>query len=125
MSVAHDVMEGAAVFRRKSRGILGIDQIEGDDLLHYILQGLKHRAVRKVIFAPFGFQEFRDEAVVDVVKIGVHGDHLPRRQDLAGVAGRQNGGDLELPGQEGHMAGGTAGVGDDGRGLGHDGDIFG
>ncbi len=72
-----------------------------------------------------GLQQFGNDAGVDVIIICVHRHFLARLQNLGGDAGIEDGRHLEFPGQKRHMAGGAAGVGNDGRGLGHNRYIFG
>ena len=64
MCKSHDVMQGAAVLRRKRGFVLGVDEVQGHDLLHHRFEGLKDRAVRQVVRGGARRQEFRDQALI-------------------------------------------------------------
>ena len=64
-------------------------------------------------------EERRHLARVDITVARVHGDKLPRRNGAGGCFGVEQGRHPQLARERGHVAGGAAGVGDDGLGLGH------
>ena len=93
-----EVMEGPAEIRGKFRGP-GVHQVQGQDELGHLLQGLIDRGVFQVGFPErLVVQQFRPPPLIDAAGVGVHRDDLTRGKGLGSHPGIQKGGDGKFPG---------------------------
>ena len=124
MAVAGEIVQGRAAGRGEFRG-LGIDQIQGDDVLGDPLQLFVDRGPFHVGLVLFdGGQQFVDRSLVDPARIGVH-RHLHARRDLVQHRlGADDGRHVELAGQRRHVAADAPRLDNDGAAGAHDHHIF-
>jgi len=103
---------------------LGIEEIEGDDVVEHPSQQPVFGGVFEELFLDqVEVVTFADIAAIDHVAGGVEGDEFPRLQQTGGDLGIDDRRHPEFPGDRRHMAGGGADVGDDAAGLVHDGGV--
>jgi len=114
---ADEIMHGPAFLLGKLL-LKGIDQIERCDMAHDVF--LSPELVEFPEFGPglplFLEQTLDNPGVNDKIAAlpGLQGDLLSVRQQGGGLAGVDHGGEVELPADGGHVAGGHAHIGDDG-----------
>ena len=116
-----DVVEGAAVGGLETPGSPGSRRLkrETDFKMRRNLRktgSLRHSSSGLT----WRCQQFVHDAGIDQGGVGIHGDQLAGVEDLGGAAHLHQGGNAELPGQDGHVVGGAAHFGDDGGDAVHD-----
>lgn len=121
VAVAEEVVKGAAEAGLEGFRF-GIGQIQGNDGCDDFLQaGVDRCLVEEGIAWMISVQEGFHPSGVNAGVKGVHGHPLPFLQFSSRLPCVHQGGNAEFPGQDRHVSGGAAYIGDDGRGFVHDG----